>query len=146
MKQGEGNKVDPAQWLADYDETLARAAANARTASANLEQVGGSATSPRGEVAVRVGPSGALEDLTLASAARSLEVDQLAQLILATARQAQRAVGEQVVAIMTDYVGDGPALDFVKQHLPPAAGGAGRSPADDRDDNDYFSNPPEIIR
>lgn len=127
-----------AQWLADYDETLSRAAASARMASDQLRQVGGSASSPRGEVQIVVGPSGALEDLRLTSAARTLDADQLARLILATARQAQRAVGAQVVEIMTDYLGDGPALDFVKENLP-----ANARPV--RDD-DYFTNPPEITR
>lgn len=95
-----------------------------------------------------VGPSGALEDLKLTPAARALEANQLASLILATARQAQRAVGAQVVEIMTEYVGDGPALELVKQNLPPAAGvdaepsgDPERAPADD----DYFTNPPEIV-
>jgi hypothetical protein len=142
--------VDPAQWLASYDKRLARASANAQAAGASLRRVGGSATSPRGEVAVSVGASGALEDLKLTSAARALEANQLATLILATAQQAQRAVGAQVVEIMTEYVGDGPALELVKQNLPPAAG-VGVAPAGDSErppvghDDDYFANPPEIV-
>jgi DNA-binding protein YbaB len=137
--------VDPAQWLADYDRTLATASENARVASENLARVGGTASSPRGEVAVRVGPSGALEDLSLTPSARALEADQLARLILATARQAHRAVGEQVVEIMTEYVGEGPALDVVRQNLPYAEVSAnGGLRHDDREDDQYFASPPEI--
>jgi hypothetical protein len=136
--------VDPAQWLAEYDKRLAQMAADAETAEVQLGQVGGWATSPHGEVEVRVGPSGALEDLRLTPAARAMEADRLARLILATARQAQGAVGAQVVGIMTEYLGDGPALDLVKHNLPPVAGvdvpgGAHRQPNDD----DYI---PEVTQ
>lgn len=141
-----------AQWLASYDKKLARAAVNARAASQSLGEMRGSASSPRGEVTVRVGPSGALEDIRLTPAARALEAEVLARLILATAQDAQRKIGAQVVEIMTDYVGDGPALDLVKQNLPPAAGidaergavqpGTGRTDNDD----DYFANPTVIDR
>nr|WP_245573901.1 YbaB/EbfC family nucleoid-associated protein [Amycolatopsis nigrescens] len=133
--------VDPANWLEDYDKTLATAAANAQAASASLRQAGGHATSPRGEVSVVVGAGGALEDLMLTPAARALEAGQLAQLILATARQAQQAAGAQVVEIMTEYVGEGPALEIVKQNLPSVAAGD-EPPADDS----YFANPPEITK
>lgn len=46
--------MDPAQWLADYQERLERVAYSARSASASLAEVGASATSPRGEVTVTV--------------------------------------------------------------------------------------------
>ncbi|MGW1681091.1 YbaB/EbfC family nucleoid-associated protein [Saccharopolyspora sp. NPDC002376] len=135
-----------AQWLAGYDERLARAAANAKAANESLRQMSGTATSPRGEVAVQVGPSGAMEDIRLTPAARALEAEQLAQLILTTAQQAQRTVGAQVVEIMTEYVGDGPALEFVKENMPPAAGvEAGQRRADDDNDDDFFANPVVIV-
>ncbi|MCT2582345.1 YbaB/EbfC family nucleoid-associated protein [Actinophytocola gossypii] len=108
-------------WLADYDARLTRAAEGAEAASAGLREVGGTASSPRGEVTVSVGASGALEDLRLTPAARALEADALARLILNTARQAQHAVGTQVIDIMTRYLGDGPALDMVKANLPEVA-------------------------
>lgn len=129
--------MDPAQWLTTYDRGLARMAANAQAAEAGLRQAGGTAVSPRGEIEVKVGPSGALVDLRLTPAARALEADRLAQLILATAQEAQRAVGNQVVGIMTEYVGEGPALDMVRRNLPSAAGQL----TDVRADDDYFANP-----
>ncbi|GAA1988646.1 YbaB/EbfC family nucleoid-associated protein [Amycolatopsis minnesotensis] len=135
--------MDPTEWLRNYQKTLARASANAKAASENLSQVGGTATSPRGEVAVEVGPSGALESLDLTPASRALEAEQLAQLILATARQAQRAAGARVVEIMTDYVGEGPALEVVKRNLPGSPAEDGPRP-DDREDDQYFIDPPEI--
>lgn len=141
--------MDSAQWLANYDKRLAQAATSAEVVSASLRQAGGWATSPHGEVAVTVGAGGALEDLRLTPAARRLESEQLAQLILATARQAQRMAGAQVTEIMTEYLGESPALDLVTQNMPTAAGvdvqsRAGSPLIDNRRDDDYFANPPEI--
>ncbi|MDA3645761.1 YbaB/EbfC family nucleoid-associated protein [Saccharopolyspora indica] len=135
-----------AQWLAGYDERLAKAAADAKAANESLRQMSGTATSPRGEITVQVGPSGAMEDIRLTPAARAMEAEQLAQLILTTSQEAQRSVGAQVVEIMTEYVGDGPALDFVKENMPPAAGveAGSRRPAGD-DDDDFFANPVVIV-
>ena len=106
------------RWLADYAERITRVAANARYTKETLAQVRGTATTPRGEVTVTVGPSGALADLALTPAARALPAEELAELIMTTARAAQRDVGEQVIAIITEHVGDGPALDLVRRTLP----------------------------
>jgi hypothetical protein len=88
---------------------------------------------------VRVGAGGALEDLTLMPAARTLESDELAKLILDTTRKARHAVSAQIAGISARYFGEGPALDVIKQHLP-----AGVVVPEDPDDDDYFANPPEI--
>ncbi|MGC7101725.1 YbaB/EbfC family nucleoid-associated protein [Amycolatopsis lurida] len=141
----EGNTVDPARWLADYQRDLERLDATARAVESNLRQVGGAATSPRGEVSVSVGVSGALEGLRLTASARSLDADQLAQLILATARQAQRVAGAQVVEIMTEYTGEDPALELIKRNLA-AAEKPAEAPTPVDDDDYFFSNPPEISR
>lgn len=138
--------MDPAEWLAGYRRHLASTAANARTASDSLNEVSGHARSPHGEVAVRVSAAGALTDLTLTPAARRLEAEQLAQLILTTTRAAQHVASAQVLEIMTGYVGDGTALDMVKQHLPADLVPAVTDEFDRRDDDDYFAGPPEINR
>jgi DNA-binding protein YbaB len=136
------NTVDPAQWLADYDKQLAGTAASAQAAGEELARVNGQARSPRGEVDVRVSASGALVDLRLTPAARRLEAEQLAQLILATAREAQRLAGARTLEIMSGYVGDGPALDAVKQHLPVGE----PTPAVRASDDDYFAATPGVIQ
>lgn len=130
------NSADPALWLKRYDERLSAAASRAQTAGALLQQVSGKATSPRREVAVTVNAAGALEELSLTPAARTLETDELARLILETTKQARLSVGAQVMDITAEYFGDGPALAVITQH----------QPARDavRDDDDYFDNPPEI--
>lgn len=45
----------------------------------------------------------------------------------------------QVVEIMTDYLGDGPALDFVRENMPVDTDEPG--PQDD----DFFDNPRAIV-
>lgn len=132
--------MDPEQWLARYDKRIAEIASRAKEADARLRAVGGTATSPRGEVEVRVGASGVLEDLTLTPAARTLESDELARLILDTTRKARRVAGARIADISTEYFGDGPVQDVIRQHLP-----AGVRPARNRDEDDYFANP-EITR
>jgi hypothetical protein len=133
--------MDPQQWLAHYDKRLNEIAARAKEAGECVRQVGGTAISPRGEVTVRVGASGVLEDLTLTPEARTLESDELARLILDTTRKARHAVSAQVADISARYFGEGPALDVIRQHLP-AGVPVTENPADD----DYFANPPEITR
>lgn len=110
--------MDPAQWLADYNDRLERAAYGARAASASLREVGASATSPRGEVTVTVNAAGVLEHVTLTAAARRLEADVLAALIVTTAREAQQLASARMAEVMATYLGEGPALAEITQYLP----------------------------
>jgi DNA-binding protein YbaB len=128
--------MDPQQWLAQYDKRLNEIATSAKEASARIGQVGWTATSSRGEVKVRVGASGVLEDLTLTPEARTLEADELARLILDTTRKARNAVSAQIAGISAKFFGEGPALEVIKQHLP-----AGVQVPTDVGDDDYFANP-----
>jgi YbaB/EbfC DNA-binding family len=132
--------MDTEQWLAEHEKRLAAVATRAREAGTRLREVGSTATSPRGEVEVRVSAGGALEDLTLTPAARTLEVDELARLILDTTRTARHSVSAQIAGISTRYFGEGPALDVIRQHLP-----AGVPTGEARDEDDFFDNP-EITR
>ena len=142
--------TNPEEWLARYDETLKQAAAAAARTDKALRQVGGTATSPDGQVTVRVNASGATVDLVLRPGARDVEPEQLARLILRTTRQAQDQVGDQVVETIRQFVGEGGALELVKAHQ------QGRSQETDehgrplerdgRPDDDYFDNPPELIK
>jgi DNA-binding protein YbaB len=145
--------MDPDKWFAQYDEKLRDAAQKAEKAEKALRTVGGSATSRDGEVTVRVSASGALSDLVLRPGARDIEPEQLARIILDTSREAQRDVGAQVVDVMTKFVGEGAALEAVKEHLPEGYSGDGRGDVfsiekqrDKRSDDEYFENPPEVIK
>lgn len=133
--------MDPEQWLAQYDKRLTEIAARAKEAGDRVRQAGGTATSPRGEVSVRVGASGVLEDLTLTPEARTLEAQELSRLILDTTRKARRETSARVAGISAAYLGEGPALEVIKQFLP-AGVPAGRT---EPDDDDYFADP-EITR
>lgn len=149
MDQG----IDPAKWFAQYDEKLREAAAKAEKAEKALKTVGGSATSQDGQVTVRVSASGATTDLVLRPGVSDIEPEHLARVILETTRQAQREVGAQVVDVMTKFVGEGAALEAVKEHLPEGFAGDGRDDVfnleaqrDRRPDDEYFENPPEVIK
>lgn len=110
--------MEPAQWLADYQDRLERVAYGARAASASLREVGASATSSRGEVSVTVNAAGLLDQLTLTPAARKLDVDALAALILATTRQARQRASARMAEVMTGYLGESAALAQITRHLP----------------------------
>jgi DNA-binding protein YbaB len=145
--------MDPEKWFAQYDEKLKAAAASANKADKALREVGGSATSQDGEVTVRVTASGALSDLVLRPAARDFEPEHLARVILETSRQAQRDAGQQVVDVMTNFVGEGDALEKVKEYLPQGFTKDGRdnpldlvAHRDKRPDDEYFDSPPEVIK
>jgi DNA-binding protein YbaB len=145
--------MDPDKWFAQYDEKLRDAAQKAEKAEKALKTVGGSATSKDGDVTVRVSASGATTDLVLRPGVSDLEPEQLARVILETTRQAQRDVGAQVVDVMTKFVGEGAALEAVKEHLPEGYTGDGRDEVfraekqrDKRPDDEYFENPPEVIK
>lgn len=136
------NPVEPAQWLADYNKQLANTAAAAQAVSAELANVSGQASSPRGEVEVRVTASGALADLHLTPGARKLEAEQLAQLILSTVREAQQRATARMTEIMTGYLGDSPALEAIKRNAPIGEPAPVSAPSDD----DYFADTPGVIQ
>jgi DNA-binding protein YbaB len=148
-----GRAMDPQEWLQQYDDELKAAAAKAEQADKALREVGGSATSPDGDVTVRVSASGATTGLVLRPGVRDLEPDRLATVILEVTRQAQRDAGRQVVEAMRGLVGDSEALEVVKSHLPEGYTGDGEDQADHADlqpdtrpDDEYFENPPEVIK
>jgi DNA-binding protein YbaB len=145
--------MDPQEWLQQYDDQLKAAAAKAERADKALREVGGSATSPDGDVTVRVSASGATTGLVLRPGVRDLEPDRLATVILEVTRQAQRDASAQVVEAMRGLVGDSEALEVVKSHLPEGYTGDGEDQADNpelrpdtRSDDEYFENPPEVIK
>ncbi len=141
--------MDPEQWLAQYDDTLKNAAARAEKADKALREVGGSATSPDGEITVRVGANGATTGLVLRPGVRDLEPEQLARVILEVTRQAQRDASAKVVTAMAELLGDGAALDVVKSHQPEGFTGDGEDEPINRDtrpDDEYFENPPEVVK
>jgi DNA-binding protein YbaB len=146
--------MEPDQWLAQYGEKIEQAKRNAAQVETQLGGVGGSATSPDGLVTVSVNASGALTNLILRPGLRGEDPERISGAIMTAVAQAQRAAAGQVVQIMTDFVGDGPALDFVKTKMPHGYSGDGTDPVepepeiqrrDTRPDDDYFTNPPDVM-
>lgn len=146
--------MQPDQWLAQYDAKIAAAKQKSEQATSQLGEVGGSAESPDGLIKVTVNASGALTALDIKPAARGMDPDEIASAILTAATQAQRSASGKVVEIMTEFVGESPALDFVKQQMPHGYSGDGTDEEepqselkrrDTRPDDDYFTNPPDVM-
>ncbi|WP_158842591.1 YbaB/EbfC family nucleoid-associated protein [Saccharothrix deserti] len=146
--------MEPDQWLAQYGEKIDQAKRNAAQVETQLGGVGGSATSPDGLITVTVNASGALTDLILRPQLRGEDPERISGAIMTAVAQAQRAAAGKVVEIMTEFVGDSPALEFVKAKMPNGYSGDGTDavePApeiqrrDVRPDDDYFTNPPDVM-
>jgi len=146
--------MEPDQWLAQYGQKIEQAKQNAAQAETQLGGVGGSATSPDGLITVSVNAAGALTNLILRPGARGLDPEHISAAILTAATQAQRNAAGQVVEIMNEFVGESPALEFVKAQMPHGYSGDGTDAAepqpeierrDTRPDDDYFTNPPEVM-
>jgi DNA-binding protein YbaB len=146
--------MQPDQWLAQYGETVNAAKRRAEQAEAQLGEVGGSASSDDGLITVSVNASGALTNLVLRPGVRGLDPEDVAAAILATATKAQRTASGRVVEIVQEFVGDGPALDFVKARMPHGYSGDGTDVVepepelqrrDTRPDDEYFTDPPEVM-
>ncbi|MFE2755861.1 YbaB/EbfC family nucleoid-associated protein [Actinosynnema sp. NPDC059335] len=146
--------MEPDQWLAQYGEKIEQARRNAAQAETQLGSVGGSATSPDGLITVTVNASGALTDLILRPQLRGEDPERISGAIMTAVAQAQRAAAGRVVEIMTEFVGDSPALEFVKSKMPNGYSGDGTDAVepepelqrrDTRPDDDYFTNPPDVM-
>ncbi len=146
--------MEPDQWLAQYGQKIEQAKQNAEQAKNQLGDVGGSATSPDGLITVTVNASGALTNLVLRPGLRGEDPERVSGAIMTAVGHAQRAAAGQVVQIMTDFVGDGDALEFVKANMPHGYSGDGTDATepepeiqrrDTRPDDDYFTNPPDVM-
>ncbi|MFD1149503.1 YbaB/EbfC family nucleoid-associated protein [Saccharothrix hoggarensis] len=146
--------MEPDQWLAQYGEKIEQAKRNAAQVETQLGGVGGSATSPDGLITVTVNASGALTDLILRPQLRGEDPERISGAIMTAVAKAQRAAAGQVVQIMTEFVGDSPALEFVKSKMPNGYSGDGTDAVepepevqrrDTRPDDDYFTNPPDVM-
>lgn len=146
--------MEPDQWLAQYGEKIEQAKRNAAQVETQLGGVGGSATSPDGLITVTVNASGALTNLVLRPQLRGEDPERVSNAIMTAVAQAQRAAAGQVVSIMSESFGDGPALEFVKSAMPNGYSGDGTDVVepepeiqrrDTRPDDDYFTNPPDVM-
>ncbi|BFU45848.1 YbaB/EbfC family nucleoid-associated protein [Krasilnikovia sp. MM14-A1004] len=106
----------PEDLLRSFELRAAEHAERAQLLSRRLEQNSVTAQSRGGEVQVTVDSTGGLSGLQFGSAARDLELDRLAELVLATSRQAQAKLAESMGELVSDLYGQGsPTATFVTQ-------------------------------
>ncbi|WP_112271369.1 YbaB/EbfC family nucleoid-associated protein [Lentzea terrae] len=146
--------IDPDQWLKTYGAKIEQAKQQAEQAVGQLGGVGGSASSPDGLITVTVNATGVLTDLRIKPEARGMDPSEIAAAVLAASTKAQREASGQVVQIMGEFVGESPALDFVKAQMPNGYAGDGTDEEepkselerkDLRPDDEYFTNPPDVM-
>lgn len=146
--------IDPDQWLKEYGAKIEQAKQQAEQAVGQLGGVGGSASSPDGLITVTVNATGVLTDLQIKPEARGMDPSEIATAVLTASTKAQREASGRVVQIMGEFVGESPALDFVKQQMPNGYAGDGTDEEepkselerkDTRPDDEYFTNPPDVM-
>ncbi|NKE56410.1 YbaB/EbfC family nucleoid-associated protein [Lentzea sp. PSKA42] len=146
--------IDPDQWLKQYGAKIEQAKQQAEQAAGQLGGVGGSASSPDGLITVTVNATGVLTDLQIKPEARGMDPSEIATAVLAASTKAQREASGRVVQIMGDFVGESPALEFVKAQMPHGYAGDGTDEEepkselerkDTRPDDEYFTNPPDVM-
>lgn len=146
--------IDPDQWLKTYGAKIEQAKQQAEQAVGQLGGVGGSASSPDGLITVTVNATGVLTDLQIKPEARGMDPGEIAAAVLTASTKAQREASGRVVQIMGDFVGESPALDFVKAQMPNGYAGDGTDEEepkselerkDTRPDDEYFTNPPDVM-
>ncbi|MEU0884938.1 YbaB/EbfC family nucleoid-associated protein [Lentzea sp. NPDC005914] len=146
--------IDPDQWLKTYGAKIEQAKQQAEQAVGQLGGVGGSASSPDGLITVTVNATGVLTDLQIKPEARGMDPSEIASAVLAASTKAQREASGRVVQIMGEFVGESPALDFVKAQMPNGYAGDGTDEEepkselerkDLRPDDEYFTNPPDVM-
>jgi len=146
--------IDPDQWLKQYGAKIEQAKQQAEQAVDQLGGVGGSASSPDGLITVTVNATGVLTDLQIKPEARGMDPSEIATAVLTASTKAQREASGRVVQIMGDFVGESAALDFVKQQMPNGYAGDGTDEEepkselerkDTRPDDEYFTNPPDVM-
>ena len=148
--------MEPDQWLEQYGAEDRAGQAERGAGRDQLGGVGGSASSPDGLITVTVNATGVLDRISqIRPEARGMDPERIAsQPCSRPLAKAQRDAAGRVVQIMTEFVGESPALDFVKAQMPNGYSGDGtdeeepsrRVGAQDiRPDDEYFTNPPDVM-
>ena len=97
--------LDPEDAIAGWAERIEQQTALTTELSERLQQAAGSAESPGGEAVVTVDHSGGLAQLRLSERAMRLPAVELAEIILATSRQAQAVLARRVSELVGELYG-----------------------------------------
>lgn len=131
----------------DWVASLEARAAEMQRMSAQLTErfsaAGATAASPDGAVRVKVGPTGAFEEVQLGPSASRFAPAELAGIINRTAAQAQRIAAQQVRAAFAPFA-QGESMALVDSFMPPPQDPASEAPRDGlaADDEVAESAPP----
>ncbi|GGN97025.1 hypothetical protein GCM10010112_88860 [Actinoplanes lobatus] len=105
---------DPEDLLADWQWRVQRQTETTHELSRRMQQVSASAESRDGGVAVTVDHAGGLSGLTLTDDAMRLAPDELARLIMATARRAQARLSDEMAELVKGIFGsDSATTSFI---------------------------------
>jgi DNA-binding protein YbaB len=97
----------PEDRIADWEYRVEQQTRRTQQLSESIERSTSSAQSPNGELVVTVDSTGGLVDVQLRREAGELPLDRLAALIVATSRQAQARMAEQVSGLVEQLYGAG---------------------------------------
>ena len=131
----------------DWVASLEARAAEMQRMSAQLTErfsaAGATAASPDGAVRVKVGPTGAFEEVQLGPSAARFAPAELAGIINRTAAQAQRIAAQQVRAAFAPFA-QGESMALVDSFMPPPQDPVSDAPQDGlaADDEVAESTPP----
>ena len=105
---------------------------------AALQRATGRAVSPDGAVTVVVGTGGRVEEIQLSPRIRDISHTALGPVIVDTIHRAQADLGRAVEESMQPILGEGEAMQFLREQLAQATGQVGgstapRRPADEGD-------------
>ncbi|MEU4805572.1 YbaB/EbfC family nucleoid-associated protein [Actinosynnema sp. NPDC023587] len=92
--------------MSTWARGFAEKAARYREVGERTEALRLTASSPDGAVRVTVRADGGLVDLEFGDRARSVPLDRLSGLVMATVRQAQAGIADRVAEVMSDGLGD----------------------------------------
>lgn len=110
--------MDGERWLESYQQRLRDIGARADQARQAVRGVEATAASRDGAVTVTVNAAGALRRLVLSERAEGLTRGQLAESVLATARQAQGEAARRATEAVAPLIGsDGEAMRVLRSHL-----------------------------
>ena len=106
----------PEELLRSFEVQAMEHAERAQLLSRRLERNSTTVESPGGEVRVTVDSTGGLAGLQFSSAAREVPLDRLAELVLATSRQAQARLAASMGELVAQLYGAGsPTAAFVSR-------------------------------
>jgi DNA-binding protein YbaB len=93
------------EWVDEWTASIAARASQARQLSDKVSRMSATATSADGAIEVTVGSQGSITDLRLQEEVRRWPVEQIATEILATIKDAQRAMSGRIATAVEETIG-----------------------------------------